>query len=282
MDIFINHLHNLIMPYFSGIEWVSHGRIPACTAWVDKEFKDYYCLNYAHQGSLKWRINRQRFVTLRAPVAWWTYPGPWFEYGHREGAPWNHRYVCFRGERVRQFINKGLLPLKGDKPWVKIEDPQAFEQVFANLHEVLEDWVHRPQQSVHLLEGLLVLLTEQPIAPTEKRKDEKMRKLAAAIRLSPAQEWNFPIEARRLGFSFPHFFRLFRHATGLPPRQYVIRCRLEAAARRLREGELALKEIAEKIGYPDIYYFSRLFRKHFGVPPGKYRRETVVLGDAAG
>jgi AraC-like DNA-binding protein len=276
MDISINFLHNISMPYFSGIEWVSHAHMPACTAWVDKEFSDYYCLNYAHQGSIKWRLNRGRYITLKAPVAWWTYPGPWFEYGCRGEAPWNHYYVCFRGDRVRPFIKKGLLPLKGDKPWVKIRDRQTFVRNFETLHELLDDWVHHPQQSIHVMEGLLLLLSEQPVHSPGNRQDEKLRNLAAAIQHSPRQEWNFSAEARRLGFSFPHFFRLFRHATRLPPQRYVIRCRLETAARRLREGELSLKEIAGKVGYPDIYYFSRLFRKHFGVPPGKYRREAVM------
>jgi AraC-like DNA-binding protein len=39
-----------------------------------------------------------------------------------------------------------------------------------------------------------------------------------------------------------------------------------------------LKEIAERCGTPDIYYFNRLFRARHGMPPGTYAREARMLG----
>ena len=42
----------------------------------------------------------------------------------------------------------------------------------------------------------------------------------------------------------------------------------------LRSSPELLKAIAAAVGCPDIYYFSRLFRRRFGVPPGRYRRQA--------
>jgi len=40
----------------------------------------------------------------------------------------------------------------------------------------------------------------------------------------------------------------------------------------LGETNLPIKEIAERLGYNDVYFFSRQFRKQMGVPPAAYRK----------
>jgi AraC-like DNA-binding protein len=53
---------------------------------------------------------------------------------------------------------------------------------------------------------------------------------------------------------------------------------MDSAARMLRKTKLPLKEIAERCGIPDIYYFNRLFRAGHGMPPGAYARDARMLG----
>jgi AraC-like DNA-binding protein len=241
---------------------------------VDKVFPDYYCLNFASRGALKWRIGRRRFLTLRAPVAWWTFPGPRFQYGSQDGTPWDHYFVCFRGPRVETFTGRGLLPLDTRHPWARIADPVGFCREFENVLGLWEDIAHMPQRRVHVLEGLLLQLVERPDVEGESPRDKSVRRLADEIRRLPSSPWDFAEEAREIGVSVPHFHRIFRGITRLPPWRFVIRARLEAAARLLHADSRPLKDIAEEVGCPDIYYFSRLFRRHFGIPPGRYRREA--------
>lgn len=264
------------MAYFSGIEWVSGGHIPRCTAWVDKAFADYFCINYAHSGRVKFRFDRHRFVTLEAPVAWWSYPGPWFQYGSDDGTPWDHYYLCFRGPRWATYAEQGLVTMTSPRPWIRIADPVQFCREFEALIAPDAGLTHTPQRRIHQLESLLLHLAEPPRAPAANRRDERLRALIDRIRQAPAAAWDFSAEARRLRLSAPHFHRLFRQLTRQPPRRFVIRARLEWAAQLLHAGDQPLKDIAATVGCPDIYYFSRLFRRHFGVPPGKYRRETGI------
>jgi len=71
-----------------------------------------------------------------------------------------------------------------------------------------------------------------------------------------------------------HFARLFKHATGLAPHQYVITCRMEQAKRLLAETDLPLIEIGAQVGCADQSHFTALFRKHVALTPKAYRDST--------
>lgn len=57
---------------------------------------------------------------------------------------------------------------------------------------------------------------------------------------------------------------------------YMTQLRMEEAKQRIVEGKLSIKEIAELVGYEDVTYFYRVFRKYFGVAPGEMRKQHEV------
>ncbi|MGN1020032.1 MAG: helix-turn-helix domain-containing protein [Aristaeellaceae bacterium] len=59
----------------------------------------------------------------------------------------------------------------------------------------------------------------------------------------------------------------FRAITGESIHQYQLNLKLEDAYRMLRDGGASVKEVAEHFGFCDAYYFSRMFKKKFGVSP---------------
>ena len=73
--------------------------------------------------------------------------------------------------------------------------------------------------------------------------------------------------------STSHFRRLFKTVAGLPPRQFLIRCRLELAATLLTGSPHPVGVVAELCGIGSEFYFSRLFKEKFNLSPLKYRRE---------
>jgi AraC-like DNA-binding protein len=74
---------------------------------------------------------------------------------------------------------------------------------------------------------------------------------------------------RDLGASPSHLVRCFTGAFGIAPHQYVTARRIEAARRRLLDGEpIAL--VAADVGFYDQAHFTRQFKRHVGTPPGRY------------
>ncbi len=57
------------------------------------------------------------------------------------------------------------------------------------------------------------------------------------------------------------------------PQDFFIHLKMERARKYLLQTNLKVKEIGEKLGYEDPYYFSRIFTKHLGLSPANYRKE---------
>ncbi len=74
-----------------------------------------------------------------------------------------------------------------------------------------------------------------------------------------------------------HFLRTFREVYGVTPHRYVMRRRLEEAARLLRGTELPVGTVCSRSGFASVTSFSNLFRARFAMPPGKFRGKKKVL-----
>ncbi len=75
------------------------------------------------------------------------------------------------------------------------------------------------------------------------------------------------------GFSVPHYSALFRTITGRSPIDYLIHLRIFNAKQFIMDG-MPIAEAAELVGFSDIYYFSRIFKKHDGAPPSTYLKKN--------
>lgn len=79
--------------------------------------------------------------------------------------------------------------------------------------------------------------------------------------------------AGEANLSVPQFHALFRKAFGTAPMKYLKNRRLAVACRLLSETALPLSEIASQTGFCNAFHLSRDFRRAFGKPPGRWRRE---------
>lgn len=78
--------------------------------------------------------------------------------------------------------------------------------------------------------------------------------------------------AKNMYLSTFYISKIFKAETGDTPINYLIELRMEKA-RELMEAspDLSIQTIASMVGYEDAYHFSKLFKKHFGTAPSKYR-----------
>lgn len=80
--------------------------------------------------------------------------------------------------------------------------------------------------------------------------------------------------ARRCNMSKYYFSRTFKSSLGISFKKYLIRCRIEAAKRLMREPDKNITEICFTVGFNDLSYFSKVFQKTEGVLPSQYRAGT--------
>lgn len=79
--------------------------------------------------------------------------------------------------------------------------------------------------------------------------------------------------ARALDLSADYFTRRFRQTFGRSPRRWIVEQRVRLAAVRLIESNRQVSEVAEELGYPDVFSFSRQFKEVTGESPRAYREK---------
>jgi AraC-like DNA-binding protein len=70
-----------------------------------------------------------------------------------------------------------------------------------------------------------------------------------------------------------YLIRVFKNYAGITPMQYLSNLRLSAAASYLLHSEMTVQKIAEETGFSSIHYFSRLFKRKYGISPQQWRNE---------
>ena len=78
--------------------------------------------------------------------------------------------------------------------------------------------------------------------------------------------------AQHVGLSASHFSRIFRHAVGIPPYEYIILQRLERAKTLLSSTSETVREIAYLSGYGNEAAFTAVFTERVGISPRYYRK----------
>ena len=101
--------------------------------------------------------------------------------------------------------------------------------------------------------------------------DPKIGEALRSIHREPGRDWGVKQLAKRVALSPSRFAARFRDMTGGSVMHYVAAWRANFACRLLRETDLALPEVAERVGYQSFPAFSRAFKAHLGLPPARWR-----------
>lgn len=76
--------------------------------------------------------------------------------------------------------------------------------------------------------------------------------------------------SRKFGYDETYFCRKFKVVTGLTPMIYIRILRLENAKKLIKQGETSISAVAAACAFSDAGYFSRCFKRHFGITPKEY------------
>ncbi|SEU38845.1 AraC family transcriptional regulator [Stigmatella erecta] len=128
----------------------------------------------------------------------------------------------------------------------------------------------------------LLLIEALRSTPGDNAPPGLLRGLADA-RLAPAirqmhghltRPWTVAQLAKSAALSRSAFFDRFTRTVGLPPMEYLLGWRMAVARGLLRRRELAITEIAERVGYSSASTFTTAFSRHVGQSPGRYARSS--------
>ena len=157
-----------------------------------------------------------------------------------------------------------LMQLVGDESRA---DRPAREIVMARLLEVLLIEALRSAAGTAASPGLVRGLGDARLAVALR-----------AMHAQPAQAWTIAALARETAMSRSAFFERFSQAVGMAPMAYLLAWRMALARQLLGQRELAIADVAERVGYSSVSTFGVAFTRHVGMPPGRYARQAAASG----
>ena len=239
-----------------------------CKAVIRKRFEGYVCLQVLISGELRLSVDGSARV-IRGPYLWYTYPGPKFEYASTGREPWTHRYLAFSGDVVDSWVQNGWI-FKGGLTI----DRLLLEWLHRQLDKVLEEsgliQIHSEEASRNLVEHLVLMLSRARTVPAGGGGLRKA--VVEYIEHCHFRPTGYRTLARQQGMGESTLRQKFRQEVGMPIHRFTEHQRIQKCKELLASADLTLEEIASSMGYPDVYYFSRHFRKIAGIPPGAFRK----------
>lgn len=226
---------------------------------------EFYGLNFISKGKMCLSSDGKEYL-LTAPCVFWHTPKPCI-FRSIPNMPRDQIWTNFLGERGERMVAE--LSRQNPEPFTAIYQPDKYYELFRELSRLFS--MRTPgnhYQMVILLERLIgKTIDEIRRSRSDSNKFSEIENLGIAIQEAPLQEWNFHRESKRLGISHSGFREKFRSFHGLPPYEFLLKCRMLHAASLLMENKSNIKEIAFKCHFDDVSSFSRLFKKKMGMPP---------------
>ncbi len=112
-------------------------------------------------------------------------------------------------------------------------------------------------------------------------RDPSVGKALTLIHHRPAHPWTLAELAQEVGTSRTVLAQRFRHFLAEPPMAYLKRWRLQLGARALTATNRGVAHIASEVGYESEAAFNRAFKRHYGLPPARYRKDRAEKRDSA-
>jgi AraC-like DNA-binding protein len=131
-------------------------------------------------------------------------------------------------------------------------------------------------QHQELSEKFKSVLTGGSEGPHESQ-DQGLLKKAIKIVEDNIGDSKFTVEslAKEIGMSRTNLHRRIKAITGFPPSELIRNIRLRKAATLLINQTESVSQIGYIVGFEDHSYFSKSFKKQFGVPPSEYLRSRI-------
>jgi AraC-like DNA-binding protein len=98
------------------------------------------------------------------------------------------------------------------------------------------------------------------------------------IHTDPGRAWTLDTLARATRTPRATLTRRFAALTGQSPMAYLTAWRMCLAARRLRDGDATVRQIAREVGYDSEFAFARAFKRATGSAPGQHRKLAQTSG----
>ena len=230
---------------------------------VARHFHDTYELYYLLEGQRYYFIDRQTYLVKAGDVVMIK--------------PNQIHKTSMAGE---SYHNRILLQIQGQvmEPFLKASGMGGMDAVYAEDAMILSI----PEEERKDVEGLLLQIWKE-IQERQRQyevenqkvqtwKHQKVHEVADYLLNHPETDESLEELARRFYISKSYLSRIFRQVTSFTVNEYKNINRIKKSQQLLLHSSYSVTEISELLGFENLTYYERVFKKYTGMTPLKYRK----------
>jgi AraC-like DNA-binding protein len=251
---------------------------PLSCGWEDCEnghvfgpaSREYYLIHYVISGCGVFQRNGQNY-SLTKGCMFLIRPYELTLYQADNNDPWEYIWIGFNGQMVFDLLeNSGF---SNDNSTLYIP---SLHDTFLSLKEAAN---LQHSSEIFLCSKIYELFSQlhEEFRPVLKGNSGSLYSKRARdyIVVNYANHISVASIANMLGIDRRYLCRVFYNNTGDTPQNFLVNYRLEKAAVLLAKHDYSVSEAARSSGYDDIYNFSKMFKKKYGVPPSRYMKQKL-------
>ena len=182
--------------------------------------------------------------------------------------------IIFTPERFPELAD--LLKSKVPKCPIIRNCSQRIRHVVQGITDVLEN-IEQPYREQMLLGYTTVLLTEivrtVPMTELSKSNADGLHRLLGYCSRNYMNNLTLELLSRELYMNKYYISRLFNESLGISMNEYVNSLRINEAKRLLKDDNIRITEIAQRVGFGTSRTFNRVFLQHTGYTPRDYHKK---------
>lgn len=186
-----------------------------------------------------------------------------------EENPWSILWVHFKGEDVKYYPLQECRVISFNSP----NSTNRMHFLFDLLFRVLEG-NYTLGNFIYISQVLQLILAETYNREKHNTTMEQNKHVTNVVRYMYKHiDENLTLESvvREFELSKSYLNLIFKKYTQHAPMDFFINIKMKRACHLLRTTDMYVYEVAQKLGFADQYYFSRIFKKVVGIPPKEYK-----------
>lgn len=251
------------------------GHLPGRISFRHQASFSKWAFIYLSGGNGSYQANNGPVQRVESGTLLFLRPGVIYNYGPDQGGYWDEYYFTFEGTRIDEWLGSWLTNVDEAKQ-VGHEDAtqhNRIERIFMLMESGLADNIDR---AALLVETLLFEFMLKAQATAQTTKTQQVIDIMDDLGDSLFQPFDAKSIAKRHHISISTLRRVVSEYTGYPLNAYINRLKIAEAKNILLNTEDSVKEVADSLGFKDVFYFSRLFKKYVGVAPLIYRNNEQL------
>lgn len=189
---------------------------------------------------------------------------------------WTLKWVHFNGNSMDAIYEK--YKERGGKVVFSAPDPLMVIALIDEINMIASSDSYLRDMEIHeKLSTLLLKIMKESWHEKEIDMTSEKRKDLRLIREYIEQNYEKKIQlddlAKRYNINKYYLSHIFNEQYGISITNYIISMRITRAKQYLRFSDMTTTEIANRVGYEDVNYFIRMFKKVENITPGEYKKK---------